>query len=260
MNTAGIILTLMFIVLPLTACQPSNEGKYMSLTSGQHAQRFELPATVTVSGQYLLYLPEGYAQGGKSWPMILFLHGAGERGDDLEKVKIHGPPKIVDKQKPLPFIIVSPQCPDSSWWGKPVEVSKLKALLDDIIDKYPVDTSRIYLTGLSMGGFGTWSLACAYPGYFAAAAPICGAGPPENDYRVELKDKACIFKDVPVWAFHGAKDLTVSVKESEDMVNAINACRGNARLTVYPGAGHDSWTQAYDNPRLYEWFLLHRKK
>jgi predicted peptidase len=123
-------------------------------------------------------------------------------------------------------------------------------LLDDIVSRYNVDTERIYLTGLSMGGYGTWTLAAAYPQRFAAIAPICGGG------ERYMADK---FKNVPVWAFHGAKDNVVPPVKSEEMVNAINARGGNARLTVYPDAAHDSWTATYDNPELYDWFLKHRK-
>jgi predicted peptidase len=195
-----------------------------------------------------LFLPEAYGEKKQRWPMILFLHGAGERGNDLKKVKKHGPPKIVEKRKDFPFIIVSPQCPTDDWWTEKVEV--LINLLDDIVARYKVDTERIYLTGLSMGGYGTWALASAYPERFAAIAPICGGGKSFMSYRLE---------DVPVWAFHGAKDRVVPLKESEEMVNAIKARRGNAKLTVYPDVGHDSWTKTYNNQELYDWFLKHRK-
>lgn len=219
-----------------------------ALSPGQHSQAFKKTITRTVSCQYLLFLPEGYGEKKRRWPMILFLHGAGERGNDLRKVKKHGPPKIVEKKKDFPFIVVSPQCPQDDWWPEKVEV--LINLLDDIAARYKVDTERIYLTGLSMGGYGTWALASAYPDRFAAIAPICGGG---------KRIMARRLKDVPVWAFHGAKDKVVPLKESEEMVNAIKARRGNARLTVYPDAGHDSWTETYNNKELYDWFLKHRK-
>lgn len=213
----------------------------------QHSKVFEKAVTKTLSCKYLIFLPEGYGNK-QDWPLILFLHGAGERGNDLEKVKKHGPPKIVEKQKDFPFIVVSPQCPADDWWTGKLDV--LINLLDDIIAEYDVDKKRIYLTGLSMGGYGTWALASDYPDRFAAIAPICGGGKRFMAQRL---------KDLPVWAFHGAKDKVVSVKESEEMVDAIKACGGNARLTVYPDAGHDSWTKTYDNQELYDWFLEHRK-
>jgi len=217
------------------------------LPSGQQAQVFEKTVTKTLSCDYLLFLPEGYGQKKQSWPMILFLHGAGERGDDLRLVKKHGPPKIVEKQRDFPFIVVSPQCPAGDWWTDKVEV--LINLLDDIVSRYDVDTDRIYLTGLSMGGYGTWALAAAHPDRFAAIAPICGGGKGIMARRLN---------NVPVWAFHGAKDRVVPVKESEGLVDAIKARGGDAKLTIYPDAGHDSWTVTYNNQELYDWFLGHR--
>ena len=196
--------------------------------------------------KYLLYLPQDYGKVDKRWPLILFLHGAGERGDDLARVEVHGPPKIVKQGGHLEFIIVSPQCPRGLWWND----KKLIELLDKVIASHSVDTDRLYLTGLSMGGFGTWHLASQYPDKFAAIAPICGGGQPA--WAVNLKN-------VPVWVFHGAKDQTVALAKSEEMVNALRECGGDVKFTVYPDAGHDSWTETYNNPELYEWFLEHRK-
>jgi predicted peptidase len=161
-------------------------------------------------------------------------------------VKTSGIPKVVERDKRFDFVLLAPQCPKDQWWSS----DSLIKLLDETVHKYAVDTNRIYLTGLSMGGFGTWGLACAHPERFAAIAPICGGGEP---------DMACNLKDVPVWAFHGARDETVPLRKSQDMVEAVSACGGDAKLTVYPEAGHDSWTQTYDNQELYDWFLEHRK-
>ena len=179
---------------------------------------------------------------------MLFLHGAGERGSDLNKVKKHGPPKLAGAGKDLGFIIVSPQCPDGDWWTEKGET--LIHLLDDIQAGYAVDPNRVYLTGLSMGGYGTWTLGAAYPDRFAAMVPICGGG---------KRFMAWKLKDVPVWAFHGGKDNVVPLSESEEMVDAVKRRGGRAKLTVYPEAGHDSWTATYDNPELYKWLLGHRK-
>lgn len=217
---------------------------------GQHPQELKTTITKVLNQKYLLFLPAGYAIDQKRWPLILFLHGAGERGDSLELVKKHGLPKIVEQKPDFPFILVSPQCPEDEWWTNTHQIDFLKALLDEIIANYRVDTDRIYLTGLSMGGFGTWRLASEYPERFAAIAPICGGGEPLAARRI---------KQIPVWAFHGAKDETVPVKRSEEMVNALKECRGNVKFTVYPEAGHDSWTETYDNPELYKWFLSHTK-
>lgn len=202
-----------------------------------------------VNLKYLLFLPENYGKTPQKWPLILFLHGMGERGDDLEAVKIHGIPKIVEMKKDFPFIAVSPQCPPSSLWS--LENDGLNALLDDIIENYDVDADRIYLTGLSMGGYGTWDLAMAYPNKFAAIAPICGGNEPKKTY---------LLKNVPVWVFHGAKDNVVPLKASEEMVEALKARGGEVKFTVYPEADHDSWTETYLNPDLYEWFLQHTRR
>ncbi len=239
------------VALFLVGCGQTGKIKMISnpvLAPGQHSQSFEKTITKNLSCEYLLFLPDGYSEKKQGWPMILFLHGAGERGSDLKKVKVHGPPKIVEKQKDFPFIVVSPQCPEDDWWTDKVEV--LIHLLDDIVARYNVDTERIYLTGLSMGGYGTWALAAEYPERFVAVAPICGGGNRIMAFRL---------KDVPVWAFHGAKDSVVPLKQSEEMVKAIKARGGDAKLTVYPDAGHDSWTETYKNKELYDWFLEHRK-
>jgi len=209
--------------------------------------------TKTVAINYLLYLPKDYGKDGKKlWPMILFLHGAGERGDNLEAVKKHGPPKLVAAGKELPFVIVSPQCPGDDWWTSVEMVDTLSALSDEMVARHRVDPDRIYLTGLSMGGFGTWEMALTFPKRFAAIAPICGRGRPYQANRI---------KNVPAWVFHGGKDPVVPLKDSEDMVNALKkAGAKEVKFTVYPEAGHDSWTEAYNNPELYSWFLEHTLK
>ncbi len=219
-----------------------------AVKKGQSEEKFSRMVTKKVGCRYLLYLPAGYKEGKKKWPVIVFLHGAGERGDNLQLVKKHGPPKLIEKGKEFPFIIVSPQCPNDVWW--PEQVDTLSGLLDDIEKKYRVDKDRIYLTGLSMGGFGSWSWSCAQPKRFAAIAPICGGG---ERYLAER------LKDVPVWVFHGAKDNVVPLRRSEEMVEALKKAGGEVNLTVYPEAGHDSWTATYDNPELYDWFLKHSR-
>jgi len=223
----------------------------------QQAKSFKAKITRTVSADYLLYLPRDYD--GKSrqrWPLILFLHGAGERGSDLSKVAVHGPPKLVKQGKDFPFIIVSPQCPANQHWDNDV----LLALLDDVEAKYKVDKSRVYLTGLSMGGYGSWSLGLAHPGRFAAIAPICGGGDPIVLHLAGPKNAAAI-KSLGVWAFHGAKDPVVPPAESERMADGLRkfGCK-EVELTIYPEAQHDSWTETYNNPKLYDWFLAHQRK
>ncbi len=224
-------------------------AKERSGSGGQREQMFQKEITKTVSLKYLLYLPKGYGEkNDQKWPLILFLHGAGERGNDVNLVKKHGPPKLIDQGKEFPFIVVSPQCPTNSWW--PEQVDALVALLDDVQAKYAVDADRVYLTGLSMGGFGSWTLASRYPNRFAAVAPICGGG---DRYL------ASRLRNVPVWAFHGEKDPVVPVQASKDMVEALKKAGGDVQLTLYPEAQHDSWTETYNNPKLYEWFLSQRR-
>lgn len=208
--------------------------------------------------EYLEYLPPAHQDGStgetsQKWPLILFLHGAGERGDDLEKIKIHGLPKEL-QVRDLPFVVLSPQCPAQHWW------SDFLPLLDDMIqsaiDQRNVDADRVYLTGLSMGGFGTWHMAVEYPQRFAAIAPICGSGPWMYNVRERLSD----IRHLPTWVFHGARDEIVPPVESEVMTRSLQACGGNVRFTLYPEAGHDSWTPTYQGSTLYDWFLSHKRK
>ena len=204
---------------------------------------------VTMEMDYLLYLPKDYGTLEKQWPLMIFLHGAGERGSHLNKVKSHGPPKRVAAGKDLPFIIAAPQCPAGGWWPNLIE--HVMALIDEVVERYHVDPSRIYLTGLSMGGYGTWAIASTHPERFAAIVPICGGGQPYLAKNL---------RHVPVWAFHGAKDPVVPLERSQEMVKAVLKAGGSAKLTVYPQAKHDSWTETYNNDELYEWFLSHSKK
>jgi predicted peptidase len=212
----------------------------------QEPQVFEAEVKVKVSLNYLLYLPKDYETGNKAWPLVLFLHGAGESGSDVNKVKIHGPPKLIAAGKQFDSIVVSPQSPGRGW-----NPQSLNALLDDLIAKYRVDKDRIYVTGLSMGGFGTWALAAAAPDRFAAIAPICGGGNPADASKI---------KHLPIWVFHGAKDNAVPLSASESMVNALKeAGAGDVKFTVYPEAGHDSWTETYDNPEFFAWLFKQKR-
>lgn len=224
--------------------------------SAQQRFHFEKQVTKTLEANYLLFLPEGYeAAGDKKWPLMIFLHGAGERGTNLNLVAVHGPPKLVQSKKDFPFVLVSPQCPPGQRWQDDVVLG----LLDEILSKHKVDPERVYLTGLSMGGYGTWSLAVKHPGRFAAVAPICGGGE-TIDVLLTSRQKAAALKSLGVWAFHGGRDPVVPLAESERMVNALRrAGCTDIKLTVYPEAGHDSWTEAYNTPELYEWFLQHTR-
>lgn len=217
-----------------------------SVSNNQTVIAFHKEVQRRFKGNYLLHLPPGYEESQQTWPTIFFLHGAGERGHDPELVRRHGVPKIIEEQPGFPFIVVSPQCPANRWWS----LEWLDALFDEVLVQYRIDLKRIYLTGLSMGGFATWAWAIEQPERFAALAPVCGGGNPLEAPKI---------KDIPVWAFHGARDDVVPLRKSKEMIAALKACGVAAKLTVYPNAGHDSWTAAYANPKLYEWFLKHKR-
>jgi poly(3-hydroxybutyrate) depolymerase len=195
---------------------------------------------------YLVYKPPGYEKK-KDWPLILFLHGVKEGSNNLDLVKKTALPQILEEGKDLPFVVICPQCREKQVWDE----DKLIKLLDKVVEKYSVDKNRIYLTGESMGGYGSWSLGYTYPERFAAIAPICGGG---------RASQAAKLKNVPIWAFHNENDDIVLSSESQDMVDAVNKAGGNAKLTIYPDSGHDAWTQTYKNDQLYEWFLEHNLK
>jgi len=213
----------------------------------QSANLLNKERKVAVNLGYYLYLPEGYnSDSQEKWPLVLFLHGAGERGNgesELIRVKKHGIPKIWDN-KNLPFIAIAPQCPENSFWVAQIE--NLNFLLEEITSNYNVDGSRIYLTGMSMGGYGTWFYAMAYPEKFAAIAPVCGGGMPWNAQRLQ---------NMPVWAFHGEEDNVVPFSESLNMVNALSELGSDVKFTSYPGVKHNSWENAYATPELYDWLL-----
>ncbi len=208
-------------------------------------QSAKLDTQIRIEMNYLLYLPKDYKNQEK-WPVLLFLHGSGERGDDLELVKIHGPPKLIAAGQEFPFIVVSPQCPLDRGW-EPIE---LVALLDDIARRYKVDEDRIYVTGLSMGGYGTWELASYSPHKLAAIAPICGGGETHWTKR---------FPHLPIWAFHGAKDTPESLVRMQSMIDAHKKNGGDPKLTIYPEAGHNAWAETYDNLEFYEWLLAQKR-
>jgi predicted peptidase len=219
------------------------------MASKQQPSSIDATIQKNVSLPYLIYLPPEYPGSAKNWPLVVFLHGMGERGADLERLKRNGIPKEIATGREYPFIVVSPQCTAQSTWL--VELDALHALIEKIIGAYQIDTSRIYLTGLSLGGFATWHLAAAYPSLFAAIVPICGGTIADLGFPERIK----VLKDVPVWVFHGAQDEAVPLHMSQELVDVLQAHDGNVKFTVYPDVKHDSWTQTYANPELYAWLL-----
>jgi predicted peptidase len=231
---------LAFVAGPLAAADDKE-------SAGKQAEKhFEKEIKVKVELNYLLYLPKGYEKGDKEWPLLLFLHGGGETGTDIEKVKKHGPPKLIEAGKDLPFIVVSPQAHRFGW-----DPQALNALLDELTAKYKVDKDRVYVTGLSMGGMGTWALAASRPDRFAAIVPICGGGNPADAKKI---------KDLPIRIFQGGKDPIVRPETAEAMLKALkDAGAKDVELKVYPDAGHDSWTETYDDPKVFEWLLKQKR-
>ncbi|MEM8946403.1 MAG: dienelactone hydrolase family protein, partial [Planctomycetota bacterium] len=184
---------------------PAAEGG-SSDQSDEMQQEKSAEVVVRSKLNYLLSLPADYDQQ-PSHALLLFLHGAGERGDDqLDRLKVHGPPKLIARGRRFPCVVVSPQCPLNSWW----DAGALSGLLDHIEQNYKIDPKRIYVTGLSMGGYGTWALAMREPDRFAAIAPICGGG---NTRAAKYLGKI----SAPIWAFHGAKDTVIPLSELRDM-------------------------------------------
>ena len=185
-------------------------------------------------------------------PLIFFLHGSAERGRDLNLIRDYGIPRAAQKFPDFPFFTLAPQCPAHAYWEDLDSV--LFALLDEVMARFPVDPARIYLTGLSMGGHGTWILALEQPERFAALAPVC---PPFPDFP-KIEDRLAALKDKPTWVFHGAKDDVVPVQHSEAMVRALRQINPQVRFTLYPETRHNAWVRAYADPALYAWFLEQR--
>ncbi len=201
---------------------------------------------------YLLHVPpEAPDDDSPGHPLVLYLHGSGERGSDLDLVRQQGLARLVEERADFPMVVASPQCPaGAAWYRFP---RTLLALLDQLLAREDVDPARVYLTGNSMGGYGTWGLAARHPSRFAAIAPICGGGLRTDGFPARL----AALKRVPVWAFHGALDQQVEPAESQRLVEGLREAGGEVRYTLYPDLGHDSWTRAYADPALYAWLLTH---
>lgn len=238
--------------LPLSCATLCLAGSLFAEAPATTAKSFESEITIKLGYKYTLTLPEGYdADKAKEWPLVVFLHGAGERGDNLELLKKHGPPKLIAAGKKIPAIVVSPQVPTGEFWNP----HGVKALVDQVKKDYRVDAKRVYLTGISMGGFGTFDTITAYPDVFAAAIPICGGA------GINVV-KFAPLKDLPIWIFHGGKDPTVPVAYTEMAEKWFkrNGGGGNVKVTIYPEALHDSWTQTYDNEEVWTWLFQQVRK
>ena len=197
--------------------------------------------------EYLLYLPKQYKADKKAYPLVIYLHGGGQKGNDLNKLKTYGLPQLVDQGREFNFIIASPQCPDDKFWSTDNWFDSLYA---ELTTKYRVDPKRVYLTGISMGGYGTWQTAIAYPDKFAAIVPLCGG--------CDDSTQVCLIKQVPVWTFHGTADDLIPINETERLVNRLNQCRGKVKFTRLRNEGHGI-QYLYDNNAIYDWLLKQHK-
>jgi predicted peptidase len=247
----SIISRSVSFILCLTVLLDSAFADEKPAPGKQVEQTWAAKGDAKTTARYLLFLPKDYGKDPKKkWPMIYFLHGRGESYGPLSLVKKWGPPKRVEKSPNAPYIVVSPQCPGRESWRQPRQLDILTGLLDDVVKNYRVDADRIYLTGLSMGGYGSWALAARMPQRFAAVAPICGGG------RVEDAKKLV---NLPIWVWHGDSDPAVPLKRSQEMVEAIRKAGGKrVRLTTLEHIGHNSWSAAYATPELYAWMNQQR--
>ena len=228
-----LLLALLAFAIPAAAAPAMEPG------------RVETKVGHPVDLRYLVHRP---AKTEGKLPLVIFLHGSGERGEDLNLLKVHGPLKLIANGSDIPAIVAAPQCPAGKTWD-PLAV---KALTDHLVATEAVDPARILLTGISMGGFGTWGTALAYPDTFAAIAPICGGA------GIGILEVGKIAK-LPCWIFHGKDDEVVPARFSEQMAAALEKVKAPVKLTLYPGVGHDSWTRTYEDPAFWEWFLSQRR-
>ncbi len=237
-------------------------GAALLLACGLPAAAQEAPAvptgfidkTLTIEGKsypYVVYVPRSYTAARK-WPVVVFLHGSGERGEDglkQSQVGLGGAVRLFPER--YPAVIVMPQCPSGQRFAGAV-ANAVIAQLDRTMQEYSIDADRQYLTGLSMGGYGTWAIASQFPERFAALAPVCGGGEPAA--------MAPKLKNVPIWVFHGDQDQAVPVQRSREMVEALKAAGSDkVKYTEYPGVGHNSWDNAYAEKGLAEWLFAQKR-
>lgn len=259
-NLATAVLLLLALLLPAQASARETGFLNRTIKSGG------------VTYRYQVYVPAEWSPKQK-WPVILSLHGAGERGDDgLFSSELGLGRAIRRNARGFPFVAVFPQCPEGATWADKHIQEMAMAALEAAIREYSGDRSRLYLTGLSMGGYGTWEMAMRYTRFFAAIAPVCGGLRPPRGYpeifskQVNL-DAADPYAEaakrigaIPVWIFHGARDPVVPVSESRKMEAALRSAGAAVRYTEYPDASHNSWDRAYAEPELVKWLLAQRRK
>jgi predicted peptidase len=239
-----------------------------SIETGEYLERM-----VVVDGDTLKYrimYPEGFDES-KKYPLVLFLHGAGERGNDNNRQLVHGSKLFRDSLAKYPAVVIFPQCPRDSYWANidrerndngrlrfsfyddrdaTPQLAMVMDLVRTTVNEGYIDEDRVYVGGLSMGGMGTWEILWQMPGIFAAAMPICGGGAPSTASRM---------RDVPIWAFHGRRDDIVPAYLSARMVTAVQSAGGKAKITIYPEANHNSWDPAFAEPEFLSWMFSQKR-
>lgn len=234
------------IAVAASPSRPASRPAFRPPLEWEQIESFRGVVTKQVELRYLAWMPDPALKPTDGWPLVIFLHGSGERGRNLEKVKSHGPPMYAAAGRRFPFVLIAPQVEDGDSWHS----DEIEALRADLVARLPIDADRVLVTGMSMGGYGAWNFAVAYPEQVAAIAPVCGIGNVERAGRVA---------QVPVWAFHGARDSVVPIAADREMVEAVRAAGGRVRFTVYPEVGHNAWDRAYADPALYAWLLAQRR-
>ena len=216
------------------------------LSTSSYAQ-----SKVKAKYNYLLYLPKSYTKGQKQYPLVIYLHGGSQKGNDLNKLKGYGLPYVVDKGHKFKFIIASPQCPANEYW---TTEDWFDSLYHELTTKYRIDINRVYLTGISMGGYGTYTVAMDYPEKLAAIVPLCG-GINDSD-----TSRLCNIKHIPIWTFHGTADDKISITETERVVKGLKPCGGNIKFTRLQNEGHGIEYLYKTKPQIYDWLLKHKKR
>lgn len=256
LRSLAVAASLLYFPVAMISVQAADSDLAQALT----AETFEAKGGGKLNYRFLQ--PKATKEGEK-YPLVIFLHGAGERGDDNAAQLKHGVGDFVKRADSHPCYLIAPQCPrEKRWvevdWSAPShdlpeeagdQMAMIRALIDEALAKYPIDANRIYITGLSMGGYGTWDAVARYPDLFAAAAPICGGGDPKH---------AKIFAKLPLWCFHGDEDQAVPVARSRAMIEALKAAGGEPKYTEYPGVGHDSWSRSYADDAFLDWLFAQK--
>jgi predicted peptidase len=235
-----ILSLLLFLFLSQSALSQSENN--------QQSRLFNKKTARNISGKYLLFLPKDYGKTRKTFPLIMYLHGGSLRGDDVEKLRTAGLPRLLEEDKSFPFVVVSPLCPAGEIW---TDTEMLIGILNEVYSKYRVDIDRVYLTGHSMGGRGTWYLAYKHPERFAAIAPMSAIS--------TISVWTNKLKNVPVWAFHGAKDNVAPIEETKTLVARLKEDGGNVKFTELSDRDHFI-LDMYEDKQLYQWFLQHNRQ